>query len=353
MSKDWKSHKAEFFQLYTVEGRTLQDVKGILEDRHGFIASTRAYRMRVDEWGLRKYKSTKNHVPQKMRKTDHAKPHIVDLTTPPPDVVHPSYTDIDFPDGTSIPEGPIKASELRSLVPGNWPYTLEVFLIKWQDDGEYLKTILDVIATGQHSEFILRRTVAIQPGNNLFRILQYKVAIHDQAVLSKALLNSVSFPGWNNNAIWSNELFVALRTNEWKDTRRIMRNPEIHRAIGSKVVDYALGIIGARLLDGYKIRLQVHDDFFGLIHDKPTIVDARAYLDIMYDLERKGLTVDPVYYRLSLRLLPLTGLHLPSFGAAFQYEHQVDLHGQPKGTLAQNPMRKSPTAWQEVERVFT
>jgi hypothetical protein len=39
MPKDWNLHKAELIQLYSTEGQTLKEVRKLLEERHGFIAS--------------------------------------------------------------------------------------------------------------------------------------------------------------------------------------------------------------------------------------------------------------------------------------------------------------------------
>ena len=39
MPKDWEEHKAQFEQLYVSEGKTLDEVKSILESQHGFQAS--------------------------------------------------------------------------------------------------------------------------------------------------------------------------------------------------------------------------------------------------------------------------------------------------------------------------
>jgi transposase-like protein len=39
MTKPWKEFRQEIIRLYIQEGRTLQDVKEIMRQRHGFEAS--------------------------------------------------------------------------------------------------------------------------------------------------------------------------------------------------------------------------------------------------------------------------------------------------------------------------
>jgi hypothetical protein len=50
-----------------------------------------------------------------------------------------------------------------------------VLLIKWQNDGDYLGTMLDIISGGWHSKFIFRPTVAVNPGENLFKLISERV----------------------------------------------------------------------------------------------------------------------------------------------------------------------------------
>jgi hypothetical protein len=39
MPKEWTQYKAQIEQLYILEGKTLEEVKNVLETQHGFIAS--------------------------------------------------------------------------------------------------------------------------------------------------------------------------------------------------------------------------------------------------------------------------------------------------------------------------
>jgi hypothetical protein len=55
MTKPWKDHKANILRLYIEEGRTLADVRVIMERDYGFEASVRSYRQHFDDWKVGKY----------------------------------------------------------------------------------------------------------------------------------------------------------------------------------------------------------------------------------------------------------------------------------------------------------
>ncbi|ORY11926.1 ankyrin repeat-containing domain protein [Clohesyomyces aquaticus] len=60
MTKDWESVRADIAELSGNQKKCLQDVRTIIESRHKFRASTRAYRMKLKEWGY-----TKHHRPKR------------------------------------------------------------------------------------------------------------------------------------------------------------------------------------------------------------------------------------------------------------------------------------------------
>ncbi|RMZ92742.1 hypothetical protein DV736_g40, partial [Chaetothyriales sp. CBS 134916] len=55
-SDEWKKHRALITQLYFEEGRTLKDVREVLEKEHNFTPSERMYKSRLHSWGLDKKK---------------------------------------------------------------------------------------------------------------------------------------------------------------------------------------------------------------------------------------------------------------------------------------------------------
>lgn len=70
MTKDWDSVRSEIKDLSVNQKKCLQDVKTIMETRHKFRASTRAYRMKLKEWGYMRNKARESNY---------------DNTTPKPD----------------------------------------------------------------------------------------------------------------------------------------------------------------------------------------------------------------------------------------------------------------------------
>ncbi|KAI0010407.1 hypothetical protein F4779DRAFT_313356 [Xylariaceae sp. FL0662B] len=59
MTKQWELHEATIKTLYA--DHTLSVVRKIMIEKHGFKASTRAYRGRLIRWGVRKYNCKKRH----------------------------------------------------------------------------------------------------------------------------------------------------------------------------------------------------------------------------------------------------------------------------------------------------
>ncbi|KAF2015552.1 ankyrin [Aaosphaeria arxii CBS 175.79] len=56
MTKDWNSVRATIKELSVDQKKSLEDVKAIMEKKHKFRASTRAYRMKLKEWKFTRYK---------------------------------------------------------------------------------------------------------------------------------------------------------------------------------------------------------------------------------------------------------------------------------------------------------
>ncbi|KAF2112728.1 ankyrin repeat-containing domain protein [Lophiotrema nucula] len=59
MTKDWESVRPEIRELSVGQKKSLQEVKTIMEKSHQFRASTRAYRMRLKDWGYLRHKPRK------------------------------------------------------------------------------------------------------------------------------------------------------------------------------------------------------------------------------------------------------------------------------------------------------
>ncbi|GAB1312730.1 hypothetical protein MFIFM68171_02940 [Madurella fahalii] len=53
---DWDAHRAEIERLYIIEKRTVQDIIGIMQATHGFVASKATYERKLKGWNIKKYK---------------------------------------------------------------------------------------------------------------------------------------------------------------------------------------------------------------------------------------------------------------------------------------------------------
>ncbi|KAK7703466.1 hypothetical protein SLS64_009136 [Diaporthe eres] len=83
----WEAHKATIRRLYIDEGRSLKEVVEIMKTKHGFEASLKPYKARLNRWGFSKYITTRlerealQHVVSNGLPTEGgAKPEIVRLS---------------------------------------------------------------------------------------------------------------------------------------------------------------------------------------------------------------------------------------------------------------------------------
>ncbi|RTE69490.1 hypothetical protein BHE90_016128 [Fusarium euwallaceae] len=53
--KPWNKHRGTIIKLYIKEGRTLEDVRGIMKTDYNFEASIHSYRQHFDIWAIGKY----------------------------------------------------------------------------------------------------------------------------------------------------------------------------------------------------------------------------------------------------------------------------------------------------------
>ncbi|KAK4190924.1 Clr5 domain-containing protein [Podospora australis] len=55
MTKDWEAYKQVILEEYKTQNRPLHEVRALMEEKYNFKASIRAYRSRLDRWGITKY----------------------------------------------------------------------------------------------------------------------------------------------------------------------------------------------------------------------------------------------------------------------------------------------------------
>ncbi|KAM6523490.1 hypothetical protein FSOLCH5_004110 [Fusarium solani] len=89
MAKPWSEHRATITKLYIQEGRTLEDVRGIMKTEYNFEASIRSYRQHFDIWDIGKYNCKKR---QQRRRQSLKRPILPSPLRSPPALSSSSET---------------------------------------------------------------------------------------------------------------------------------------------------------------------------------------------------------------------------------------------------------------------
>ncbi|KAK5950848.1 hypothetical protein OHC33_008231 [Knufia fluminis] len=58
--KQWEAVRPLFTQLYIDDGKTLREVRSVLEHEHAFVATTKMFKSRITQWQLHKYRKHKD-----------------------------------------------------------------------------------------------------------------------------------------------------------------------------------------------------------------------------------------------------------------------------------------------------
>ncbi|APA11329.1 hypothetical protein SS1G_11575 [Sclerotinia sclerotiorum 1980 UF-70] len=178
-AEDWERQRATFTRLYTAEDKTLKEVMEIMENEHGFRATPRQYKRRIEQWKLdknikesdmriilrkdlkRKHEGKKSEFkisgrdvePQKIERFAQRKkmteesilgfdietPGYIACDTPAPTMVdegmmHHTGGDIDMEDSTATPLQTVDSRKKRQIPLGFTTETLSSF-IKRVDNG--------------------------------------------------------------------------------------------------------------------------------------------------------------------------------------------------------------------------
>ncbi|KAF8848684.1 hypothetical protein BDZ45DRAFT_262037 [Acephala macrosclerotiorum] len=306
MTKEWERYKNEIERLYISESKKLEEVQRILRSQ-GFDASIRAYRMKLDEWGLRKYATV--HVDKKRRRTS-PEPQEPEESAIPSAAEHqstahpPTHHDeaastrrhrssprshqipstssegsitiesSNFEDeltsrlaalGVVLPSGRVRVDQLVKFLWAKIPAAqldeclFESLLLKWQTDGTYLKAALGLLPD-YHVFSLLQFS-----GGNIFEVIEDRVGtVQERHVLVKACLkrtlDTVSsgerkdcygLDEWSLTFYdWQKILADAAKAVEWAEVNDIIdvygRGAD---AIGASFVALAPVVIAEDILD--------------------------------------------------------------------------------------------------------
>jgi hypothetical protein len=160
------------------------------------LSSTRAYRMRFDEWGFWKYNSSKNRgrpMSSSLKPT-----HLTSEPNSSPTVQPDPNDQVVIIGERTIPSRPLTVSELIPLIPKDPQCIFAALVLKWQPDGEYMRTAISLLQNPARGQSLL----AFSPTKsghsftaNIFKAISKNVSRDEQFQLIKALLEADQLHG--------------------------------------------------------------------------------------------------------------------------------------------------------------
>ncbi|KAK0104255.1 hypothetical protein ONS96_005347 [Cadophora gregata f. sp. sojae] len=306
MPKDWKYHKAEVERLYIKEGKPLEQIRDILREEHGFNASMRAYRMRIDNWGLDQNKYSKGSL-QSRRKS----PQLSISTGP-----------ISQSESTTPLDGLSTGDDLRPPTQQNTPSPIrkergpfdvisafQTLLAKWQPRTE------SALLCFQHPDFDeWAKKSNDSNGPILFKLIEALVPQEEQFLLYKRFLEAdllsqsdhdYPFTAWR--CAWNlilrcddleeddDECEVTYCSEDWERAKELLREDGvISQVAGQAFLDCALVVVAERRLE--------------ICKRDPHHWNRRKYLDILKDFRHSDIDVDPSFYKHSLQIIEVEEL---------------------------------------------
>ncbi|KAH7381992.1 hypothetical protein BKA64DRAFT_684716, partial [Cadophora sp. MPI-SDFR-AT-0126] len=318
MPKNWSHHEAEIRRLYMEEGKPLKQVRHLMIAEHRFEASIRAYRMKLDEWGLKKNylskdRRTGKHSPnesdiskisvlsESLSKNDGACSTTVSNVDPRAQSLFNSLFGIDIPDG---PHDPVELLSRVPKVAGS--YGLDILLITWQSDSGYLEAAQRYLLD-KHRFFSI--DFDTHAGGNFFQLIEEKVSVNEQLPLARACLEADlerRFTGslrMDPKAFWA----TACNAQKWNDSKRILYQGccESPKPWGKLFLECAMIVIAEFHLKGHKDRFEkfsVSMDSLDVAEFGVVKTKLKDYIAILSDFNDTRLDVDPLWYKYLIQI---------------------------------------------------
>jgi len=313
--------------------------------------------MRFDEWGFRKYNASKNRgrpMSSSLKPTHStsepnsspavqpdsndqvviigeraipSRPLTVSQTTSSP-IVQPDPNDqVVIIGERAIPSRPLTVSELIPLIPKDPQWIFAALVLKWQPDGEYMKTAISLLQNPVRGQSLL----AFSPTKsghsftaNIFKAISKNVSHDEQFQLIKALLEADQLHGTEippTSPGWMRKWRSGSNNDQWKDAKRqLLSENLIANEVGKIVLDCALVVIAERLLRSYMEKLEKFKaQFLGLgISDSGDAQTwRRCYIEILKDIGQRGLDLSLSLHKYSV-LVMLWNEETTSFNYAEQ-----------------------------------
>jgi hypothetical protein len=269
--------------------------------RHLTSSSTRAYRMKIDEWGLRKYK------PNKRAKRSLRVPQS--LSEPPPnmeggsssyssDALRPSTeTDLECPEPEE--DDKLRLSRESALLSNS----LETLLTKWSP-------LAHVGAISSHAEY--RNWINLSSrhqGPLIFRLVEDLVPHEEQFNIGKYFLESdldsqrrPAYP----YAHWKNAWNETLNSGDWEDAKERLSEGIIYDIAGHSFKEYAQVVIAERQLVDCKTELDYYrqsNRVLRVFEIEEASRQRKKYLDILKDFRHSDRDVSPSWYKYCLEII--------------------------------------------------
>lgn len=301
------------------------------------LPRTRAYRMRIDEWALRKYKPRED-VPEageSITAEHKPKPNIklgsIEGSLPPEPPPNSQMMPTEFvtmspsgyqPDQTTdfnglqstshltIQEGPMEATEVLALIErSSEPFhALEYLLVKWKAGGSYLNALRILLKNPSNCQSITRCTYTDQPF--LFALIETHVTPDEQIEAGKLLLDTLllsdhtkdpRIPVWLK--LWNN----ACRCTDWEEVQNVLHDGNIvsHQA-GEIFLTAALVVLAEHILRRIHKRLRAFSTPNGWDNEAQRTETSqlrRKYLYILEECRDGNLNLRPSLYKQSLEVI--------------------------------------------------
>lgn len=301
------------------------------------LTRIRAYRMRIDEWALRKYKPredapeaeesiTVDHKPSLDSKLGSAESSVppnpqsnsqitrTKIVTMSPSVYQPDQTtDLNGLQSAShltIQKGPMEATELLALIEGSSEsfHALEYLLVKWKAGGSYLNALSILLKTPSNCASITRCTATDKPF--LFELIETHVAQDEQIKVGKLLLDSLLLTDHTKDSripVWLKVWNNACRCTDWEDVKTALYDGErLSHQAGDIFLASALVVFAENILRRIHRRLRAFATTNSWDTEAQRVeVDnlRQKYLDILEECRDSNFILRPSLYKQSLEVI--------------------------------------------------
>jgi hypothetical protein len=192
-----------------------------------------------------------------------------------------------------------------------WIFT--ALVLKWQQDGEYMKTAISLLQNPVRGQSLL----AFSPTKsghsfmaNIFKAIRKNVSRGEQFPLIKALLEADQLHGTEippTSPGWMRKWRSACNNDQWQDAKRqLVSENLISHEVGEIVLNCAMTVIAERLLRSYMEKLEKFRARLlrlGIQDCGDAEIWRQCYVEILKDTRQRGLDLSLSLYKYSVLVL--------------------------------------------------